>query len=287
MQLINSYLDFWRQYVNFTGRTTRSGFWYVVLANNLVVWLSRGLMLFATAQEWFGAATFFLALLVTYSLATIVPMIAIGVRRLRDAGYPASFYFLTFLPVIGGLALLVLWCKPTQAAAQTQAPIANPYYGTAYDEALPAALKNSGNYTGRSTRAEFWWLMLLLVPYYIVAAGFSMAIPGVLPLWLLLPALPVVPLIARRYRDVGMPASLGIIQSLWALCALALLLTMSVHPETSWVLWAPYLLMTVINVFSAVFMLVITVLPSDTIGQDPSDYDAATAGNYSASEIVE
>ena len=80
-----------------------------------------------------GLAVFIMFLLTIYGLATIVPYLAITVRRLRDAGFHWSFIFLgvgptiaSFIPVLNilaalvslpcGIALIVLLCQASKPA---------------------------------------------------------------------------------------------------------------------------------------------------------------------------
>ena len=80
-----------------------------------------------------GFAAFIMFLLAIYGLATIVPHLAITVRRLRDAGFHWAFIFLgvgpsiaSFIPVLNilaalvslpcGIALIVLLCQASKPA---------------------------------------------------------------------------------------------------------------------------------------------------------------------------
>ena len=56
----------------------------------------------------------FLLIFFAYGVATVLPGIAITVRRLRDAGYNWPYIFVTFIPFVGWIILIVLLCKPTK-----------------------------------------------------------------------------------------------------------------------------------------------------------------------------
>lgn len=91
-----------------------------------------------------GLAVFIMFLLTIYGLATIVPHLAITVRRLRDAGFHWAFIFLgvgptiaSFIPVLNilaalvslpcGIALIVLLCQASKPAQQVKgAPYGQP-----------------------------------------------------------------------------------------------------------------------------------------------------------------
>jgi uncharacterized membrane protein YhaH (DUF805 family) len=49
-----------------------------------------------------------------FSVATLIPSLAIMVRRLRDAGYKWYNVFWAFLPIAGIIILIVLLVKPTK-----------------------------------------------------------------------------------------------------------------------------------------------------------------------------
>ncbi len=101
------YIDFWMNYTNFSGCTSRRGYWMAYLFNFLI----------ALAVSVIIAILPDLALLSTvYTLATLVPGIAITVRRLRDTGKNWPWIFIVFVPLAGPFILLYFLCKPSAAA---------------------------------------------------------------------------------------------------------------------------------------------------------------------------
>lgn len=91
------------QYADFKGRATRSQYWYFILCYVVVS------IPFSIIDRIINAQVFTLVL----SLALLVPSIAIGVRRLRDINLSGWFYLIALIPVAGPIALLVLFCMPT------------------------------------------------------------------------------------------------------------------------------------------------------------------------------
>lgn len=89
-----------KKYSDFTGVSSRSEFWWFQL---FLVLVSAGA---SAISETLGLVLF---------LAVIVPYLAIGVRRLRDAGFPWGLLFLGLVPVLGTVTLVVLWVQPTKA----------------------------------------------------------------------------------------------------------------------------------------------------------------------------
>jgi uncharacterized membrane protein YhaH (DUF805 family) len=88
-----------RKYSDFSGVASRSEFW----------WFNLFLVLVS-----FGASAVWDALGAVWFLATILPYLAIGVRRLRDADMPWGLIFIGLVPVLGTIALIVLWVQPTK-----------------------------------------------------------------------------------------------------------------------------------------------------------------------------
>ena len=153
--MFSAYKKFWTRYADFSGRSSRSDFWWVVLCNFLITLPFSLIALFgfliplfsevyyaglygyepdfSGAMAGAGFAAFIMFLLAIYGLATIVPHLAITVRRLRDAGFHWAFIFLgvgpsiaSFIPVLNilaalvslpcGIALIVLLCQASKPA---------------------------------------------------------------------------------------------------------------------------------------------------------------------------
>lgn len=103
--MVEAYKRFLRNYANFNGRSTRSDYWYVFLANFLI----------SFALGFIGGLIPDLAGLISvlttlYSLAVLVPGIAIVVRRLHDINKSGWYYFIALIPLVGFIILLVFLC---------------------------------------------------------------------------------------------------------------------------------------------------------------------------------
>lgn len=115
--MIQAYKNFFKGYADFTGRSTRSDFWWVWLMNSI---LFLPLYIFYFQMAWNDAGEtdpiLGVAIISIYMILGIVfftPSLAVKVRRLRDAGLHWAFIFLYFVPM-GGIALLVLLAMPTK-----------------------------------------------------------------------------------------------------------------------------------------------------------------------------
>lgn len=95
-------------------QTSRKAFWLSILAYYIVALGLSGLaMLLAATIENVGVIIGAI-LLIVFSLYTIVPFFKLSARRLRDAGYSLWLNLLVLIPVLGSIALIVLWCMPSK-----------------------------------------------------------------------------------------------------------------------------------------------------------------------------
>lgn len=154
--MLAAYKEFWKNYVNFEGRSTRSQYWFVVLINFFITFPFLLIYLITIFRLWLqmldmavysetvseemmtqmiferlGTAMpilmFVWLVLMLYNLATLLPWLALTVRRLRDAGYHWALIFLGCLP-IANIALLVLLCMPSKPELPPQGPYQYPPY---------------------------------------------------------------------------------------------------------------------------------------------------------------
>jgi len=124
--MINAIKNFFKGYVDFSGRSSRADYWWIWLANiilSIPFWIIYFYTVFLSAvmdsvSDSASEATFMVLGLVViiyaiFYLAILVPTLALSVRRLRDAGFHWAFIFLRFVPM-GGIALLILFAMPTK-----------------------------------------------------------------------------------------------------------------------------------------------------------------------------
>jgi uncharacterized membrane protein YhaH (DUF805 family) len=96
-----------RNYVGFSGRAIRSEYWYWVLFTLLlgIVTAVLDLVIFSAAT-----ASGFSPLNVIASLATLLPSLAVGIRRLHDRDQTGWWILLALIPVIGWIILIIWYC---------------------------------------------------------------------------------------------------------------------------------------------------------------------------------
>ena len=86
------------RFAQFSGRAGRAEYWWFVLANLIITLvlsaLSRASWLFAVVS-------------LGYSIALIVPSIAVGIRRLHDTGRSGWWLLIILVPLAGIIVLVV------------------------------------------------------------------------------------------------------------------------------------------------------------------------------------
>jgi uncharacterized membrane protein YhaH (DUF805 family) len=94
----------WKRGAEFSGRSRRKEYWMFQLFNFLVVIFIFGLALLAGGETAlkFGTGCCFL-----YCFVAFVPALAVTVRRLHDIGRSGYWYFISFVPLVGGIVLFV------------------------------------------------------------------------------------------------------------------------------------------------------------------------------------
>ncbi len=107
------YIHCLKNYTNFSGRARRSEYWFFMLFHFI---FAIGLMILANFFDGFGpiiddqdsTESIPLVLFGIYFAAVFIPTLAVTARRLHDMGKSGTWVFIYFVPVIGGIWLLVL-----------------------------------------------------------------------------------------------------------------------------------------------------------------------------------
>ncbi|SBS29631.1 Inner membrane protein YhaI [Marinomonas aquimarina] len=103
------YIDALKHYADFRDVAHRRAFWMFMLIN-LIISVAIIIIELATDHPgWLDAL---------YSIATLIPLIALMTRRLRDTGLPLYSWLVLLIPVIGPLLMLYFLCLPSQPRAQ-------------------------------------------------------------------------------------------------------------------------------------------------------------------------
>ena len=102
--------SFWSHYSKFKGRSRRSEYWWIqlflVLTNLAVAAIDLALMNGDVDRFIANGGGGIVGLI--WILVTIVPALAVLVRRLHDTGKSGWWALIGFVPLVGGIVLLVL-----------------------------------------------------------------------------------------------------------------------------------------------------------------------------------
>ena len=116
--MINAYKNFFKGYVDFTGRSTRSEYWWIWLGNMILLVPFYSVYFKVLANPRNEAALMALGgiaiIYMIFGIALFLPGLALTVRRLRDAGFHWALIFIIFIPMVGPLVLLVLLALPSK-----------------------------------------------------------------------------------------------------------------------------------------------------------------------------
>ena len=94
------YISVLKKYADFSGRSRRKEYWMFFLIN-IIIGIVLGLL--ATILKTGILSTI-------YSLAVLIPGIAVCIRRLHDIGKSGWWWFIVLIPLVGPIWLLVLVC---------------------------------------------------------------------------------------------------------------------------------------------------------------------------------
>lgn len=103
-----AFVRFWRKYFDFTGRASRSEFWWWTLINAVIVFALTVAEDSITERVTIASAI--------WTIGTAIGTIALAVRRLHDTNRRGWWYFMVFIPVVGSIILLVLCALPSDPA---------------------------------------------------------------------------------------------------------------------------------------------------------------------------
>lgn len=124
---MNYYIKVLKHYADFTGRARRSEYWFFVLFNMLAAFLCilidylLGTTFKITLPN--GAQTLpYGWIYFAYVLATLIPGLAVGVRRLHDVGKSGWMMLISFIPLVGAIWLLVLFFTDSQVGMNKWGP---------------------------------------------------------------------------------------------------------------------------------------------------------------------
>lgn len=116
---------FFTKYATFSGRASRSEYWWWTLAAvavsivlNIIIGMGTTTSSLSSTPDFGPAAIFGYVLLGIWGLATLVPSLALSVRRLHDGNFSGWLLLLLLIPFLGAIAVLVFMILPSNPAGQ-------------------------------------------------------------------------------------------------------------------------------------------------------------------------
>ena len=108
-----------KKYMVFSGRAHRREFWFFALVCSVVA-----LALFAidVATDTYDREAGLGLLTGIFLLATLLPSIAVGVRRLHDTGKSGWWWLISLIPFVGSIILLIMCAQPGEAGSNQYGP---------------------------------------------------------------------------------------------------------------------------------------------------------------------
>lgn len=121
MSFMEAVKSVFSKYATFSGRARRSEYWYFTLFN-FIISLVLSILFNASGLK------FFQILSSLWSLAVLVPGLAVAVRRLHDIGKPGPWILIALVPIVGWILLIVWYCKDSDPGENDYGP--NPKEST-------------------------------------------------------------------------------------------------------------------------------------------------------------
>jgi len=119
---------FYGNYANFSGRASRSEYWFVSLYSAIVA-IPLYVMAFSTGtvDPYTGIAQpngIWTGLIGLWFLVNFIPNLAILWRRLHDVNRSGGYYFMLLIPIVGAILVLIALCTDSDAQQNRFGPAA-------------------------------------------------------------------------------------------------------------------------------------------------------------------
>ncbi len=110
------------QYADFEGRARRKEYWMFTLFHMIAIMLLYGIIGIGFGSESSMLSVIGSVLVAIYVLGTLIPSLAVMVRRLHDIGKSGWYYFISFIPIVGSILLIVWFCTDSQPGDNQYGP---------------------------------------------------------------------------------------------------------------------------------------------------------------------
>jgi len=134
------YMEAWRNTFDFSGRATRSEYWWYNLVNSAVMFVisfafSAYMMTSVLNTQYYEPNMFVImsifGVMIIFGIATFIPTLSVSVRRLHDVGMSGWWLLIGLVPLLGPLYLLYKFCCDSELGENDFGP--NPKGEHGYD----------------------------------------------------------------------------------------------------------------------------------------------------------
>ncbi|MCF8878942.1 DUF805 domain-containing protein [Hyphobacterium sp. SN044] len=133
LSLWEYFIKSFRLFASFEGRARRKEFWSFVLFYYVILIGMIGVFILITENteirhsrnyDSIGAAFSFI--IIVFLVGTIIPHLAVTVRRLHDSGNSGWWVLISLIPYIGGIILLIMMLIPSEERVNKHGPVPKP-----------------------------------------------------------------------------------------------------------------------------------------------------------------
>ena len=167
--LVDAFVRYWKGYADFKGSSSVGDYWYAVLFNLII---SAGFVILYMIFNGGLYNSNNSPNTMAYSLVSLLPGLAILVRRLRDGGYEWTRIFMILIPLAGPIILIVDLCK------KSVDPETSRVTRAAYDTLTPGETKKSTTLliaAGILLAVFGAYGSIIVIRYYLHASGATAA----------------------------------------------------------------------------------------------------------------
>lgn len=121
---MRTYINTWKKFTEFTTRSSRADYWLFYGLNYVLI---LGLLVASTLAYSEGADSNTISVVLTIialfiNVASILPALALTIRRLHDAGVSGWYAVLGFLPIVGFITVIVFGILPSKPEENEYGP---------------------------------------------------------------------------------------------------------------------------------------------------------------------
>jgi len=119
MTYLDAVLAGYANFVNFKGRATRAEYWYFALFSLLI---GYGIMVIDRGVLGFSDGMAMTPLYLLFTVANLLPSLAVSFRRIHDIGRSAWSLLFIFIPLVGVILIIYWFCKKGDEGSNAYGP---------------------------------------------------------------------------------------------------------------------------------------------------------------------